>query len=64
MASLFILIRLNFFLIQALYYEYGERRAEYERIPILHYYECDDVARQETHDIWARSFGAGDGARD
>ena len=47
---------------QALYYEYGERRTEHERIPILHYYERDAVARQETHDIWARSFRAGGGA--
>ena len=53
-----------FFSNQTLFHEHGERRSEHERIPILHYYECDAVARQETHHLWARPFGAGDGACD
>jgi hypothetical protein len=49
---------------QALYYEHGKRRSEHERIPILHYHECDAVAGQKAHDLWAYPFWSGSGACD
>jgi len=50
--------------LQAVYFEYGKRRSEHERIPVLHHYQCHAVARQQTHHLRPPSFGVGDGACD
>jgi cyclophilin family peptidyl-prolyl cis-trans isomerase len=50
--------------VKTLHDEHGKRRSEHEWIAILYHYQRDAVARQEAHDLWARSVWAGNGACD